>query len=364
MTRPGSLRRGDPIDPIAIADDLCEVLGHMDRGASPKQLLQRVLDSAGPASGAVLVEIGQRQFAARLLSATEEDGEDPLFEQIVQSSNTDGALRVVAATLLELDEPRQRLESLIEHAAEQRLLPALFMWLIGKGLYERLRKALTERGLTDSPALRRLAEARPGYDKDRLNRSARTRLATDRTRLAAVGGSGFDALIVPGYTPLDAREPLHLSAIPAARRRLDQALADLRAGLAPLVIVSGGSVYPPGTPYNEALMMREYLLGHGASEDQILVEPHARHTTTNLRNTGRMLRDLGLRSAVVVTGFESETFSQAFYLSYPTLSTFRLRCQRELGYSVGELDGMDEHHIAFRPAPEVDTVDYRDPLDP
>jgi hypothetical protein len=74
------------------------------------------------------------------------------------------------------------------------------------------------------------------------------------------------------------------------------------------VLVSGGSVHPAGTPLNEALMLREYLLDHGASEEQILVEPHARHTTTNLRNAGRMLRSLGLHSALVVTGFESETF--------------------------------------------------------
>jgi hypothetical protein len=64
-----------------------------------------------------------------------------------------------------------------------------------------------------------------------------------------------------------------------------------------------------------------------------------------------------------VTGFESEPFDQAFYFSHPVISTFNQRCRAELGYLVGDLQPVDDHHVAFSPAPAVDALDARDPLD-
>jgi hypothetical protein len=110
-------------------------------------------------------------------------------------------------------------------------------------------------------------------------------------------------------------------------------------------------------------MMREYLMELGVSPSRILVDPHTRHTTTNLRNAGRFMLELGISHGLIVTGFESAIFSQAFYLGYPDLSTFLLRCQDELGYAVGELSGVDDHHIAFVPDAACPTPTYHDPLD-
>lgn len=174
-------------------------------------------------------------------------------------------------------------------------------------------------------------------------------------------------LIVPGYTPLDARSAAP-GVHPIALRRLQMAVEDLRAGQAPFVLVSGGNVYPRGTPYCEALEMKAILRGMGVEEEHILLDARARHTTTNLRNAGRMMRALDIPEAVIVTkggGIGgSDFFGQDFYLKNPTLSTFHARCERELGYRVGELTSAGDGRILFKPAPDVDRPAFRDPLDP
>ena len=76
-----------------------------------------------------------------------------------------------------------------------------------------------------------------------------------------------------------------------------------------------------------------------------------------------MMLGLGLRRGLVVTGFESAVFSQAFYFAHPTLSTFHGRCRDGLGYVVGDLDPIDDNHASFQPSPAVHTPNYRDPLD-
>jgi hypothetical protein len=107
------------------------------------------------------------------------------------------------------------------------------------------------------------------------------------------------------------------------------------------------------------------LVAKGIPADRVLIDPFARHSTTNLRNAGRFMLDLGLERALIVTGFESGAYlaTQAFYFANQVLSTFDLRCRETLGYSVGALRGVDEHHVEFRPASEVTTMNWRDPLD-
>lgn len=174
-------------------------------------------------------------------------------------------------------------------------------------------------------------------------------------------------IIVPGYTPLDstvAAPGVH----PTTRRRLVQAAQDLAEEQAPFVLVTGGNVYPKGTPYHEAIEMKAELRTLGVDEPQILVEARARHSTTNLRNAGRIMRSLGMGSGLITTvggGIGgSDVFDQDFYFSHPTLSTFYARSVRELGYRVGELRGTGALHTEFFPAPEVTRVGLRDALDP
>jgi hypothetical protein len=166
----------------------------------------------------------------------------------------------------------------------------------------------------------------------------------------------YPFLIVPGYTPrFGWRRGLH----PKNIARLEVALGDLRAGVAPAVIVSGGAVHSPD---NEALLMREWLLDHDVDEASIVVEPCARHTTTNLRNAGRILLAAGAKEALVVTSDTPDWrlrrrgwrfAEQSYYLGFPWLSSFHLRCVVELGYRVGELAWIEPHHVRFAPSNEV-----------
>jgi hypothetical protein len=164
-----------------------------------------------------------------------------------------------------------------------------------------------------------------------------------------------DCLVVPGFTPRLGlrRADLH----PDARASCDLAARDLEHGVAQWVIVSGGAVHGPA---NEALLMREALLSRGMPEERILVEPCARHTTTNLRNAGRLMLALGLRSAYVVTrdsdGYAPSAWlrratSHAAYVGFPRLSSFHLRCRWRLGHTVGHLAWVRPAHVLFVPSP-------------
>lgn len=304
-----------PADVMPHADELCEVL-RRPIGVPPERLL--------PTEPALLVgvieELGRRGALPQLLAAAT----GPLIERA--------------------------------HAAGA--LGALFQALTRGGHYEQLRAALRRASDALADLLPQLAAARPSFGEAELNAAA---LAFAKDTVPE--DSDHDALIVPGYTPPGARGPLGVRDLPPAQQRLERAAELFQQGAAPLVLLTGGCVYPPGTPHNEALHMREYLIERGVPAAQILVEPYARHTTTNLRNAGRILLDLDRPRGLIVTGFESPLFHQGFYLSRPTISTFHDRCRRELGYLVGELDGLDEHLIRFVPSPEVYRRTFEDPWD-
>lgn len=73
----------------------------------------------------------------------------------------------------------------------------------------------------------------------------------------------------------------------------------LRGGVAPVIIVSGAAVHSPLT---EAFAMLHTLqCRHGVKPEQVLLEPCADHTHTNLRNSGRWIVALGGRAAYIVT---------------------------------------------------------------
>ena len=187
-------------------------------------------------------------------------------------------------------------------------------------------------------------------DTAALNRAAAAHLAASPREHGEV-----DCLIVPGFTP---RLGWRLATLhPHAADSCAQAAADLAAGVAPYVIVSGGAVHGPA---NEAVLMRAFLLARGVPEERILVDPCARHTTTNLRNAGRLMLAAGLRSAYVVTRdvtyhsrlhWVAHRFTkQAYYIGYPRLSSFHLRCRLTLGHRVGHLAWVRPGHVFFVPA--------------
>lgn len=166
----------------------------------------------------------------------------------------------------------------------------------------------------------------------------------------------FGAIVVPGQGPEDPDTVLS----PLGRQRCDVAVKRWQARLAPFLIPSGGHVHPDRTRYAEAIEMKRYLMEqYAVPEDAILVDPYARHTTTNVRNTTRMLLDAGMPpdTPVLVTS----DLGQSFYIA----ALLKPRCERELGYvpwrggaALGRTDS------CLRPTPDVLYLDASDPLDP
>jgi len=104
-----------------------------------------------------------------------------------------------------------------------------------------------------------------------------------------------DVAIVPGNTvEKDGRPSARLSA------RLDQTVALYREGLFPEVIVSGG-VGSEG--FDEAEVMKRYLVEKGVPEGTIHVDEGGATTHLTARNASRMMRENGWRSAMVVTQY-------------------------------------------------------------
>lgn len=174
----------------------------------------------------------------------------------------------------------------------------------------------------------------------------------------------YDVIVVTGYTPSDtqvATPGVH----PVARERLADAVAAWKRGDAPFVLVSGGNVYPRGTPYYEAIEMKKELSQMGVPMDRIIVDARARHSTTNLRNAGRYMLAHGLSRAVIASrGGGAGPFDQTFYFAHQGLSSFDGRCERDLGYKVGELRDAGGSMVEFAPAQGVTKLNYKDLFDP
>ena len=167
----------------------------------------------------------------------------------------------------------------------------------------------------------------------------------------------YTAVVVPG-SGQEVPET-GLSSVGALRVRL--AVRRWREGLAPFLLVSGGHVHPNRTPFAEAVeMKRELMVRYGVPEAAIVIDPYARHTTTNLRNAARLLFRMGApadRPMLIVTSQDQSRYIGA--------KAFADRCQGELGYqpvSVGER--LSPFDLAARPNLVSLHADLTDPLDP
>lgn len=167
----------------------------------------------------------------------------------------------------------------------------------------------------------------------------------------------FPAIVVPGLGPTDLSAPLS----DGGRERCDLAFARWQAKLAPLIVTSGGHVHPDRTPYAEALEMKKYLLGRGVPASAVIVDPYARHTTTNLRNVARLAARYGLPGdrPMLLTS----DWGQTIYMNDPTI--FSKRCDAELGYRPFALvTQLSNNDSCFWPSAASLQQDPRDLLDP
>jgi len=165
----------------------------------------------------------------------------------------------------------------------------------------------------------------------------------------------YSHILVPGIGPDD----LSIRISDGGKEHCRLAVAEYQKGLAPFLIVSGGNAHPFKTPYNEAEEMKRYLMDSlNVPEKAIIMEPHARHTTTNLRNAARLVFTYGLptdKPGLIVTDSAQSAY----------IDKMEKRCIRELGYvpySLGKRISTtaSEYYplrISFR-------IDPDEPLDP
>ncbi|SEI38645.1 DUF218 domain-containing protein [Dyadobacter sp. SG02] len=132
-------------------------------------------------------------------------------------------------------------------------------------------------------------------------------------------------------------------------------------GLAPYIVVSGGRVHPFKTKYSEAFEMKKFLMETlKVPENAIIMDPHARHTTTNMRNGVRLLYRYGMpvEKPCLVSTMRSQSYSISS-------DAFVNRCMREINhvpYKLGKR--LSETDVEFYPVLDALHIDADEPLDP
>lgn len=167
----------------------------------------------------------------------------------------------------------------------------------------------------------------------------------------------YSAMIVTGVGP----EVDDMALSPFGKYHLRLAAQRFAAGDVPFIIVSGGRAHPRATRFTEAVEMRKALIErYGVPAEAIVIEPYARHTTTNLRNATRVLMAMGApldKDALIVCNP-----GQSAAISSPQ---FVQRNLTELGYEPGKVGKrLSPTELEFSPSPLSARVDPRDPLDP
>lgn len=143
--------------------------------------------------------------------------------------------------------------------------------------------------------------------------------------------------------------------------RCDYAVTLFNQGKAPLLVFTGANVAPFQSQYHEAIEMKKYVMNkYGIPENKILVDPHARHTTTNMRNIGRLIYTNGIPADKKALLSTIKTQSE-----YVVSNQFATRCTNELGLvPMTIFNRISERDIEFTSKIEVLHLDSSDPLDP
>jgi hypothetical protein len=212
------------------------------------------------------------------------------------------------------------------------------------------------------PSLRFAVELLLLHSRDEAGRHEPLETGENRAavaRIPSVKWSQFPytVIVVLGNGP----ERAGVALAPVARLRLMLAVKEFREKKAPFLLVTGGYVSPPLTPYGEAMEMKKALRAEfGVPEDAILVDPHARRTTTNLRNAARLIYRYGIpfeRKGLILTDQLHSASIEA--------PAFRERCRRDFGYEpVRLLSRISPFDLEFVPLIDSLHADASDLLDP
>ncbi|HEX7756606.1 MAG TPA: YdcF family protein [Niabella sp.] len=166
----------------------------------------------------------------------------------------------------------------------------------------------------------------------------------------------FSAILVFGEGP-ENDEPISVH----NKERCATASALFKSGKAPFIIVSGGYVHPFQTKYCEAVQMKKYLTDSLAvPAGAIITEPHARHTTTNIRNANRIIFENRIAPDKPVLGV-----SDSSHIQYIAGKNFERVCRRDLKYlPFDRMKKLSDETVVFYPAARSLQINTGDPLDP
>jgi len=182
------------------------------------------------------------------------------------------------------------------------------------------------------------------------------RAAFQRIKKINWGHYKYSVILIPGAGPEDPKVPLSAEGLLRCRIAAQRYFE----GLAPFIITSGGRVHPYKTIYSEAYEMKKYLVEKmKVPESAVIMDPHARHTTTNLRNGARLI----YRYGIPFTKPALTSTSRGQSLSIET--TLAARCLKEFNtvpFKVGNRLSVTE--VEFYPLMAALQINPLEPLDP
>jgi hypothetical protein len=166
----------------------------------------------------------------------------------------------------------------------------------------------------------------------------------------------YSVILLPGEGPVN-NKPIS----PLGKYRCILGAEQYRKGEAPFIVVSGGFVHPFETPYCEAFEMKKYLVDKlGIPDSVVIMEPHARHTTTNIRNTNRIIYQ-----QLIPADKQILCTSTPDQIDYICSKRFKDRCIRVMDYVPWRgMKQVDRFDLTFYPVKKSLQMDASDPLDP
>jgi hypothetical protein len=197
-------------------------------------------------------------------------------------------------------------------------------------------------------------ERRHAADYEPMTTTA-NRTAAERVNQIKWAGYPYSHILVPGAGPDNLTTPLSGEGM----LRCKMAARQFQLGKAPFVVVSGGNVHPYKTKHNEAVEMKKYMVSTlHVPENAVIIEPHARHTTTNIRNDVRLVFRYGIpmdKPGLIVTDkFQNNS-----------IASMEKRCLNELKYVPYKLGKrLSETALEFYPVITSLQIDADEPMDP
>jgi len=179
--------------------------------------------------------------------------------------------------------------------------------------------------------------------------------AVDKVKTVKWATFPYSHILVPGAGP----DNLTTTLSGEGMLRCKTAARAYFIGKAPFIVVSGGRAHPYKTKYNEAVEMRKYMVTRlHVPANAVIIEPHARHTTTNIRNDVRIVFRYGMpfaKPGLIVTDKYQNDF----------IENMEKRCLNELKYVPYKLGKrLSETALEFYPVITSLQIDADEPMDP